>query len=248
MSLSYSHRRRQLEKLVAKLGISGGAEPQWQMLDLALTHPTISPDANYEELEFVGDAVVRLAAAEFLLNRYPQRKLGELAAIRSALVSDRTLAKIAEGYGLDRYLLVAPSAEGDKVGSASRLADALEAVVGALYLSTHTLELVRPWLDEDFQRLAAELEKDPALGNYKHALQEWTQARYKVLPEYRVMESKREDKSVVAAHPFPHNMRDRFIAEVWLRGEKLGTGRGATKKDAQQAAAKQAFLSLVPSP
>ncbi len=206
---------------------------QWPLLDLALTHPTASTTANYEQLEFVGDAVVRLITSEFLLEHYSDLPVGEFAAIRAVLVSDRTLAQIAASYNLDRYLLVSDSARNDQLGQESRLADAFEAVLAALYLSTRTLDLIRPWLEPHLRTLIPDIQRDPARRNYKAALQEWTQARYKVLPEYRVVE-------VEAVHGAAH----RFMAEVWLQGERLGQGSGRSIKAAEQAAAQAAFLTV----
>ncbi len=233
MTLSYPRRQKQLQSLVNKLGLPAQAPIQWQLLDLALTHPTVSAQANYEQLEFVGDAVVRLVAAEVLWETYPDSPVGDFAAIRSILVSDRVLAQLADEYGLELYLLVSGSATADKAGQESRLADAFEAVLGALYLSTHTLELVRPWLDPHFKKLAAQIHSDPAKLNYKAALQEWTQAHFKVLPEYRVQET-----------PQPHAAFERFTAQVWLQGQQLGQGTGRSIKAAEQAAAQLAFLAL----
>ncbi|MDZ7960822.1 MAG: ribonuclease III [Aulosira sp. DedQUE10] len=233
MSLAYPRRQRQLESLVKKLGLLKEAPIQWQLLDLALTHPTVSESANYEQLEFVGDAVVRLVAAIVLWEHYPDCPVGDFAAIRSVLVSDRILAQLAREYGLELYLLVAGSATADKVGQESRLADAFEAVLGALYLSTNNLDLIRSWLDPHFKQLAAEIRLDPARLNYKAALQEWTQAQFKVLPEYRVVEITQ-----------PHRNQERFFAEVWLHGKQLGQGKGRSIKAAEQAAAKVAFLSI----
>lgn len=71
MTLVYPRRQRQLESLVRKLGLPITAPIKWELLDLALTHPTVSESANYEQLEFVGDAVVRLAAAVMLWETYP---------------------------------------------------------------------------------------------------------------------------------------------------------------------------------
>ncbi|MGK7875518.1 MAG: ribonuclease III [Xenococcaceae cyanobacterium] len=234
MTLKDPRRSKQLQKLVQKLGLPETAPVDWSLLDLALTHPSISKEANYQQLEFVGDAVVRLAAAEVLLETYPNASVGEFAALRSMMVSDRTLAQFAESYGLERYLLIASSAAGDKAGRISRLADAFEAILGALYLSTHTMALVRSWLDPILKDKAAEIRKDPARQNYKDALQEWTQAQYKILPEYRVRE---EEQAQVNFH--------RFTAEVWLKDRCLGEGKGRSKKAAEQAAAKKAFLSVV---
>jgi ribonuclease-3 len=232
-TLTDPRREKQLRQFIQKLGLPEEAPVHWALLDLALTHPSLSAEANYEQLEFVGDAVVRIAASELLFETYPNSLVGEFAAIRSVLVSDRILAQLAQSYGLERYLLVSSSAASDRAGETSRLADAFEAVLGALYLSTHTLELVRPWLDPHLQQLADEIRKDPARQNYKDALQEWTQAHYKSLPVYRLKET-----SVV------HNDAHRFTAEVWLQDRQLGEGKGRSKKAAEQAAAKQAFLEL----
>ncbi|MBD2464003.1 ribonuclease III [Oscillatoria sp. FACHB-1407] len=226
-------RYKQLQQLIQKLGLSDAAPVQWQLLDLALTHPTLSPEANYERLEFVGDAVIRLAAAEFLFEMYPDADEGELAAIRSALVSDRILSQIAESYGLDRYLLMSAHTSNDKVGRETRLAAAFEALLAALYLSTHTLDLVRPWLSGHLQHMTDVIRRDPTLQNYKGALQAWTQAHHQTLPEYRVTEVGQA-----------YGDAERFVAEVWLGGRQLGQGKGQSKKAAEQAAAKVAFLTL----
>ncbi len=231
MTLKDPRRHKQLRQFVQKLGLPEQAPVKWALLDLALTHPSISAEANYDQLEFVGDAVVRLATSELLLEIYPNSLVGEFAAIRSVLVSDRILAQLAQVYGLERYLLVSSSAASDRAGETSRLADAFEAVLAALYLSTHTLELVRSWLDPHLQQLAAEIALDPARQNYKDALQEWTQAHYKILPEYRLKETS-----------VGHNDEHRFTAEVWLQDRQLGEGKGRSKKAAEQAAAKQAFF------
>ncbi len=234
MTLSYPRRQKQLQILVQKLGLPEQAPVHWPLLDLALTHPTVSATANYEQLEFLGDSVVRLAASEFLRDTYPDSSVGEFSAIRKVLVSDRTLAILAEAYGMERYLLVSENTAADQAGFQSRMADAFEAVLGALYLSTHNLELVRPWLDPHFQRLADEVRLDPARQNYKDALQEWTQAYYKVLPRYHVRET---GGGTVG--------KERFSADVWLQDQLLGQGQGPSKKAAEQAAAKEAFLKVM---
>jgi ribonuclease-3 len=225
-------REKQLINLVKRLGLVDRSQINWKLLDLALTHPSFSQSANYEQLEFVGDAVVRLAAAEILLETYPNADVGEFAALRSIIVSDNFLAELADIYDLERYLLLSPLAAGDQAGRISRLADAFEGVLGALYLSTHNLSLIRPWLDGLLKEKAAEVSRDPARQNYKDALQEWTQAHYKILPKYQVTELKSSD------------YRERFDAEVWLKAEKLGTGKGQSKKAAEQAAAKEAFFKI----
>ncbi|MGA1474139.1 MAG: ribonuclease III [Prochlorothrix sp.] len=235
MVLPDPYRQSQLAKLVQKFGLSQSQLIQWPPLDLALIHPTASAQSNYEQLEFVGDAVVRLATAEFLRHTYPEARVGELAAVRSVLVSDRTLAQIARVYNLDRYLIKSNSASHDQTGVNTRLADALEAVMAAFYLSSQDLSLVHPWLDPHLLPLAEAIRTDPARQNYKAALQEWSQANLKERPTYQVTET---DPT--------HDAPERFTAEVWLQGRCLGSGTGRSIKAAQQAAARQAFFQVNP--
>ncbi|MEB3293592.1 MAG: ribonuclease III [Synechococcales bacterium] len=231
MSLPYPRRQKQLEQFVSRLELPPKVPIQWDLLDRALTHATSSATDNYEQLEFVGDAVVKLAAATFLLNTYPQLTVGDFTALRSVLVSDQTLAEIADSYGFDRFLLVGASA--DAAGRMSRLADSLEAVLGAFYLSTQTLDLIHPWLDAHFQHRAEAILADPARQNYKAALQNWTQGRQQGLPEYRSQEVKQV-----------HNDPERFAAEVWIQGIRVGWGTGRSIKAAEQAAARMAFWAV----
>jgi ribonuclease III len=233
ITISVANRQKQLQTLISRLGFPETLVVNWDLLDIALTHPTMGLP-NYEQLEFIGDSVVRLAASEFLWENYPNSTVGDFSAVRKVLVSDQVLAKLAESYGFDRYLLLAPSAAGDVSGKVSRMADAFESVLGALYLTTKNLTLVRPWLDSHFQQLTTEILQDPARLNYKDALQELTQARYKMLPEYRVLESQ------VKTEP-----ESRFTAEVWVQGQMWGSGKGQSKKAAQQTAAKVAFGELM---
>lgn len=226
-------RQKQLRTFVQKLGLREDAPINWSLLDRALTDPTADPQNHYERLEFVGDAVVKLATAAFLFEHYPDLDEGVLSSIRSILVSDRTLASIADQYGLDRYLVVGSSAMGDRVGLQTRMAAAFEAVLAALFLSTHDLQLVRPWLDGHLKSLSQEISNDPTLQNPKGALQGLTQAYYRKLPEYRVREVSQS-----------YGDAERFIADVWLEGRCLGQGKGRSKKAAEQAAAQAAFASL----
>lgn len=233
MPIADPRRQKQLQQFVEQLGLPDHAPVQWELLDLALTHPTASATANYERLEFVGDAVVKLAAAEFLYETYPSAAEGELSAIRGILVSDRLLAQVASSYGFDRYLVMSNSAFADKVGRETRLAAAFEAVLAALYLSTKSLSLIRPWFDTHLQQLAESVRRDPTLQNYKGALQILTQAHYQSLPEYRVTEVRQV-----------HGDAERFLAEVWLQDQCWGQGKGQSKKAAEQMAAQVAFVAL----
>ena len=226
-------RQKQLQTLVQKLGLPANASVDYDLLDIALTHSSYDRDRNYEQLEFIGDSVVRLAASEILLEKYPQSLVGEFTAVRSILVSDRFLAELGDVYGIERYLLVSSGTAANASGRQSRLADAFEAILGALYLSTKTMKLVRVWLDPLLAAKAIEVLQDPAYYNYKDALQEWTKSNYKILPEYRIRETQKA-----------HDSQERFTAEVWLENRCLGQGTGRSKKAAEQAAAKEAFLGV----
>lgn len=227
-------RKKQLEILLHKLGLVDIKQVDLSLVDLALTHSSISQTANYQKLEFVGDSVVRLTAAEILLENYSEAPVGDYGAVRSVLVSDQHLAEIAENYGIESCILTAVSINHNHGAKTSLLADTFEAILGALYLSTRNMSLVRPWLDPILIAKANEVLACPARQNYKDALQEWTQSEYKLLPEYRVIENK-DIK----------NHTERFIAQVCLKDQQLGQGKGRTKKAAEQAAAKDAFFSVV---
>ena len=224
-----SPRQGQLERWAQTLGLPAKTALNWARLDQALTHKSVDAIYNYEQLELLGDAVLRLAATECLQESFPEASVGELSAVRSVLISDRTLAQLAQDLGLPAYLLVAPGL----AVQPTHLADALEAVVAVLYLETHNLNLVRPWLDRHLMRLAATVRQDPARQNYKAALQELTQAHSKALPQYHTTE-----QSPV------HDDPQRYQSAVWFREICWGTGSGSTKKQAEQAAAAAAYDRL----
>jgi ribonuclease III len=225
-------RQQQLAKFLARLGLTQTAAVQWSLLDLALTHISLSATYNYEQLELVGDAVLRLFVAQMLWHQDREGTVGQWTAVRSILVSDRILSDIAYTFGLESFLLVSPSAERDPKGAPSRLANSLEAVIGALYLSTQDFSLIDPWLRPELNRHAETIRQDPTYQNYKAALQQWTQARYRALPDYRVEEYAE------------HAAATRFRAEVWLKEQHLGSGEGPSRKAAEKAAAKAAFEKL----
>lgn len=224
-----------LVNFAARLGLESSSPIRWDLLELALTHPSTSGDENYEQLEFLGDSVVRLVAAKGLWTENPNGKVGEWSSIRSVLVSDRILAEIASSFGFEQFLKVGASAKDDHKGKTSRLADAFEAVLGCLFLSTQTLDLIEPWLEPIFTQYANMIRSDPTYQNYKAALQQWTQAHHKVLPEYRVKPI--EDNPAQKLDPS-------FEAEVWLLGQCFGVGQGRSMKQAEKAAAQKAYQAL----
>ncbi|NJN03303.1 MAG: ribonuclease III [Leptolyngbyaceae cyanobacterium SL_1_1] len=226
-------RQLQLQQLIVHLGLPAETEVDWEILNLALIHPSFQPNEAYERLEFLGDAALRLAASEFLLKTLPTAMVGEVAELRSRLVSDRILAELANDHNVEQFLWLSEAAIRDRAGRGSRLADTFEAILGALYSTTQNTELIHPWLDPHFQRLTAIIRSDPARQNYKAALQEWTQAHYRELPEYRVQELSQQ-----------HGDPERFGSAVWFQSRQWGAGKGSSIKLAEQAAARQAYEAL----
>jgi ribonuclease III len=185
-----------------------------------------------ERLEFLGDAVIDLAVSHRLMERFPEAREGELSKMRAAVVDEVGLAATARLLDLGSLLRVGRGEEltGGRQ-KASLLADALEAVVAALYLGSGmapVLALVDRLLVDAFARAAAgTLDRD-----YKTQIQEWAQSRLRAGPRYRV----------VAEHGPDHDKT--FDVELEIRGEVLGRGAGRSKKDAEQAAARRALEEL----
>jgi ribonuclease III len=185
-----------------------------------------------ERLEFLGDAVIDLAVSHRLMERFPDAREGELSKIRAALVDEAALARLARELDLGALLRLGRGEEltGGRQKS-SLLADALEAVIAAIYLGgglAPVLGLVDRFLGEAFERAAAgTLDRD-----YKTQFQELSQSRLRVVPRYRVVAEHGPDHSKV------------FDVELELRGEVVGRGAGRSKKDAEQAAAKAALETL----
>ncbi|MEM9136468.1 MAG: ribonuclease III [Cyanobacteria bacterium P01_F01_bin.42] len=230
-----AQRQKSLTKFTIRLGIEQVTQVRWELLHIALTHPSMDGQENYEQLEFLGDSVVRIVASRLLWNQQPQASVGKWSATRSVLVSDRTLAEIAESLGFDQFLRVGAGTVSDRKGKASRLADAFEAVLGALFISDETLGLILPWLEPIFQRYIHKIQTEPAYQNHKAALQEWTQRHLRTLPDYRV-------KSTSQTEHDPS-----FEAEVWIQEKCFGRGQGRSHKAAEKAAAQVALAKLLQS-
>jgi ribonuclease-3 len=228
------------EQLLAFLGSLGLPEPPagapLAVLDEALTHTSAGLALNHERLEFLGDAVLRLAASEFLERHDPRRSVGQSSSLRAQLVSDRWMADLGERCGIEAVLRIGPTAAGDQAGRATLRAEACEAVIGALYRLWGTLEPVHQWLTPHWQRDVAELEADPNRHNWKSALQEWSQGSRQGLPRYAS-----EEVSQVHADP------RRFHCQVWLEQTLLGEGWGRSRRQAEQEAARAALEQLTPA-
>lgn len=205
------------------------------LLEQALVHSSWlheHPDAargHNERLEFLGDVVVNLTISEALFLRHPEDDEGALSARRAAIVSTAGLARLAGRIGLGADILLG---EGEAQRSARRrpslLASSFEALIGALYLDLG-YDLVRDWL---IGLASPELELEApilSLKSPKSRLQEFTQRRSGARPEYRLLEATGPDHE------------KSFRIEVWVDGELLGVGEGASRRVAETAAAAQAM-------
>jgi ribonuclease-3 len=206
-----------------------------EQLDAALVHRSFAFEQGLletnERLEFLGDAVLGLVVTDLVYRTFPDRSEGELAKLRAAMVNMTMLADVARGLGLGSELRLGRGEElsGGR-GKASILADALEAVFGAIFLdqgigSAHTTieRLFRPKIEA---YVRGEGERD-----YKTILQELAAQDLGRLPEYRVSERG------------PDHEKE-FTATVYLSGRELGRGTGRSKKEAEQHAAREAFDRL----
>ncbi|MDX1622198.1 MAG: ribonuclease III [Nitriliruptorales bacterium] len=206
------------------------------LLERALTHRSYAFEndgsAHNERLEFLGDAVLGLAVTDHIFHRHDDAAEGRLAKLRAAAVKTGSLAKIARQYDLGRYMRLgkgeASSGGHDKD---SILADGLEAVIGAYYLDQgydEAAELVVQLFGDQLEELADE----DAVLDYKTELQELAAARFEELPSYETRDTGPDhDKT--------------FTAEVSVNGQVRGTGTGASKKQAEQRAAREAYELLI---
>lgn len=194
-----------------------------ELLREALTHRSAARGKwSNERLEFLGDRVLGLLVAEWLAERFPNEREGALGRRLAALVSQPILARIAETEGLASVLDVAPSeAKAGVKRRATVLADAMEAVIGALFLDGG-LAAARDFVRRAYQPVVAAQAAPPK--DAKTALQEWAQARGLDLPRYEV----------VGRRGPPH--APAFSITVTLAGQ-TGSGSAGTKREAERLAA-----------
>jgi ribonuclease-3 len=218
--------------LQTRLGYRFASVP---LLERALTHRSHSAD-HYERLEFLGDSVLSLAVSGLLYERLSRQHEGELSRIRANLVKEDTLAGIAATLALSSVLRLG---EGELRSGGQRkpsiLADVVEALIGAVYLDAGFAEaeaLVR--------RLYQDVDINPAMSasskDAKTALQEWLQGRKMKLPAYRVTAIKGE------AH------RQTFEVECEIESGQRQSGRGVSRRAAEQAAAAALLQQLNKNP
>jgi ribonuclease-3 len=223
-----------LHALQAEIGISFNDQ---SLLRQAFTHSSyvnehrLSKQQDNERLEFLGDAVLELAVSEYLYQQYADYPEGELTKLRAAIVCEPSLVRFAEALQFGKYVYLGKGEE--LTGGRTRpalLADVFESFIGALYLDQGWTEVRRFLHKYVFSALSQE--GKPQMNDYKTLLQEWIQQRSMGTLEYRIVEERG-----------PAHDRE-FVSEVYMSGTFLGTGRGRSKKEAEQQAACQALNRL----
>ncbi|MEC4893089.1 MAG: ribonuclease III [Oscillatoria sp. PMC 1051.18] len=215
-----------------------------QLFLQALTHRSFlneNPNAgkDNERLEFLGDAVLGFLVGELLFKRYPDKSEAEMTRLRSKLVDEPQLAKLAALLNLGKLLRLGKGAEKDGGRqNPALLCDVFEAVIGAYFLEVG-IEKVRNYIEPMFTILAdnivaSPIENNPpkSLVDCKNRFQQWALENFKENPQYLIIKESGE------AHA------KEFTAEVRVNNQIYGTGKGKRKQEAQKQAAKDALKNL----
>ncbi len=201
------------------------------LLQEALTHTSSGMNPHHEQLEFLGDAVLRLTASEFIASAYPHMPVGERSSLRAQLVSDRWLAVLGSNIEIEHWWRIGPKASGDSTAAATIRAELSEALIGAVY-RIDGLTAVHQWLTPYWQHSAEAVLSDPHRCNYKSALQEWSQREGLGLPTYT-------SEEISQRHGDPR----RFRCTVTLPPHLAAEGWGRSRREAEQQAARAALDS-----
>lgn len=229
------NRLHRLTDLLAKLELQGVSNHT--LINQALVHPSYLYEGNAvqlehnQRLEFLGDAVVGVIIARYLFETFPQKPEGELTKMRAAIVCEASLAEAARHIGLGEYLLMGKGEE--QMGGRARLsnlADCFEALVGALYLSigpdktrSFVLRILKAKISESV---------NGSYNDFKTQLQEFVQKKPENRIAYRIIKEEGPDHAKT------------FYAAVLLNEQEVSRGKGSTKKEAEQKAARAALAEL----
>ncbi len=192
----------------------------------ALTHKSFKKPYNNERLEFLGDAVLNLIVGEYLYKKFPKSDEGALSKMRASLVNEKSFMEFAHLIDLGNYIFISTAEENNKGREKpSLLSNAFEAIMGAIYLEVgikKVKEIIHDLLDESYEQI----DLSTLFKDYKTALQELTQAKYGVTPEYKLVRS------------FGPDHKKEFEIVVYINSKEFAKAKGKSKKSAQQKAAK----------
>jgi len=203
----------------------------------SLTHRSFARELNVEsrgneQLEFLGDSIISFILTSYLYKQYGSYSEGKLAKTRAILINMKTLAQVSREIGIDKQILLSENEESCQGREKeSILADSFEAFVGALYLD-QGIKFAREWLLKRFKDRIEERVLRPKITDYKTYLQEAVQADYGKLVKYKLVKSDGPD-------------HDKLFYSVSMMDEQIiGRGKGKSKKESEQRAAKDAISSL----
>ena len=208
-----------------------------ELLNKALTHKSFVNENSQslkdnERFEFLGDSVLDLIVSSYMVKTYPDFSEGTLSKIRAAVVNESCLAGLARDIDLGQYLLLGKGEEssGGRQKS-SLLANAYEAVAGAVYQDGHleaAMDIFLPVLQKEISQYA----NTAQFRDYKRGLQEYTQTEFNCIPHYKIVSEKGPDHA------------KEFEVVVVIQQGIRGRGRGKSKKEAEQGAARGALESF----
>lgn len=188
-------------------------------------------DRHNERLEFLGDAILGLVVSDFLYSHLPDHPEGELSYLRSRLVEASACALYLQKMNLERFLMVGKGESmNEGKGRGTILADLFEAIVGAIYLDGG-IEAARRFFFDHFQGEVTSILEKPD-RNWKAELQDYCQKKYQKPPEY-----------IIVKEEGPDHLKT-FYIQVQLGQTPLGSGKGSSKKEAEQGAAEAAVLMI----
>jgi ribonuclease-3 len=206
-----------------------------RLREVALTHRSFAfeqgEEVTNERLEFLGDSVLGLVVTDMAFTAYPTMPEGSLAKLRAAIVNMTALAEVARSLDVGQLVRLGRGEElsGGRDKS-SILADCLEAIFGAVYLD-QGLDVARSLIERLFRPRMEAYVRGEGDRDYKTILQEVASQELRAMPDYRL-----EERG-------PDHQKE-FTATVFLAGEPLGTGAGRSKKEAEQQAAREAYVRI----
>ncbi len=230
----FEERKEHLESFQKNLGYTFNNP---QLLNKALTHKSYvnemaEPIKNNERFEFMGDSVLDMIVSDFIVRKFPDFAEGPLSKIRAAVVNEACLADLARSVDLGPYLLLGKGEElsGGREKN-SLLADAYEAVAGAVYFDSNMETAFRIFLPA-LENKIIQYADTSDYRDFKSELQEYTQTHLSCIPTYRIIKETGPDHAKL------------FEVAAWIQEEMRGQGAGRSKKEAEQAAAKSALDSF----
>ncbi len=208
------------------------------LLETALTHRSFvneNPDPvrpDNERLEFLGDAVLELCVSDMLMRQFPDQTEGRLSQLRASIVNEQPLAELAKGFAIGDCMLLGRGEESSGGrGKASLLANALEAVLAAIYLDGG-FAVASGFICGLFAPLIRNEGQPPVYRDYKTVLQQIAQHRFRVTPRYTLIREYGPDHDKT------------FVVELALAGRIATTGTAKNKKEAEQRAAEKALREM----